>query len=90
MAGSPSSDASAPPATSRTSLPSAVSPTIQPSMNARPFTRARGVASISTMAMIGIGLIAMTMPNGRTSPMASFMAAIVRSRAGGVRLTHAA
>ena len=33
-------------------------PTIQPTRNAGPFTRARGVASISTTAMIGNGLIA--------------------------------
>ena len=48
-----------------------------------PLERARGVASISTTAMIGNGLMAATTAKARTSPMASFMAGDPAARAGG-------
>jgi hypothetical protein len=46
-------------------------PTIQPSMNARLFCRARSLNSIRITAMIGIGLIATPIASGRNSPIAS-------------------
>ena len=52
-------------------VPSSASPSTQPSTNAGPFERARGVASISTTAMIGTGLSATPTPNESTWPMAS-------------------
>ena len=66
VAGSSPSVAPAPPATTRTIVPTNARPTIQPSTKAGPLTRARGVPSISTTAMIGIGLSATPSPNART------------------------
>jgi hypothetical protein len=43
----------------------------QPSANAGPFDRARGVPSMSTIAMIGTGLSATPTAIGRMSPIAS-------------------
>ena len=45
-------------------------PAIHPSAKAGPFARARGVASMSTIAIMGIGLIATTTANGRMFPIA--------------------
>ena len=45
----------------------------QPARNAGPFTFARSENRIRMMAMIGIGLIAMPIANGRTSLMPWFM-----------------
>ncbi len=56
--GCPLSLAFAPLETSSTTVPSSASPAIQPTRNAGPFERARGVASMSTTPMIGIGLMA--------------------------------
>jgi hypothetical protein len=50
--------------------PATVSPATQPIANAIPFARARGVPSISTMAMIGTGLMATPIASGRVSPIA--------------------
>ena len=51
--------------------PAIVRPTIQPSANAGPFDRARGVPSMRTIAMIGTGLIATPTASGRISPIAA-------------------
>ena len=46
------------------------SPTTHPTANAAPFDRARGVASIRITAMIGTGLRATPIADGRRSPIA--------------------
>ena len=69
-AGPPFSLASAPLETSSTIVPTTARPRIHPARNAGPLTRPRGVASISTTAMIGIGLSATPTPNARTCPIA--------------------
>ena len=56
VAGSPASLALAPDAATSTIVPTTARPRTQPSRNIGPFTRPRGVPSISTTAMIGIGL----------------------------------
>ena len=66
VAGSASSLAPAPPATASTIAPTTARPITQPSTNAGPLARARGVLSISTTAMIGIGLSATPTPKVRT------------------------
>ena len=66
VAGSPWLVADAPPATSSTIAPTTANPTIQPARKAGPFTRPFGVASISTTAIIGIGLRATPTPNDST------------------------
>ena len=58
MAGAPRSLADAPAATTSTIVPTTAAPRAQPSTNAGPFTRPRGVPSRRTEAMIGKGLIA--------------------------------
>jgi hypothetical protein len=63
-AGCPSSVASDGPAIASTIEPASATPTIQPSRNAGPFVRARGVTSMSTTATIGIGLTATPTANG--------------------------
>ena len=65
-AGAPPSLASAPLETTRTIAPTAAIPVNHPAMNAGPFARARGVPSISTTPMMGIGLSATPTPNDRT------------------------
>ena len=71
VAGSASSLAPAVPATTSTIAPTTARPSIQPATNAGPLTRARGVPSISTTAMIGTGLSATPTPNERTWPIVS-------------------
>ena len=66
VAGWPESLALAPLETSSTTVPTSESPTIQPSTKAGPLRRARGVASISTTATIGSGLMATPTENDRT------------------------
>ena len=51
--------------------PTMASPASQPAMNNAPFTRARRVVSISTTAMIGIGLKATPTANGSAPPIAA-------------------
>ena len=51
-------------------MPTTERPTSQPSRNDDPLTPPRGVASISTTAMIGIGLRATPRASGRTVPIA--------------------
>ncbi len=63
--GCPSSLALAPLETSSTTVPRIATPAIQPIRNAGPFEGARGVASMSTTPMIGIGLIATATAKGR-------------------------
>ena len=53
--------------------PARARPTIQPSRNAGPFVRARGVPSINTTAMIGTGLIVTPTASDRIWPTASPM-----------------
>ena len=48
-------------------MPTTASPAIHPNRNASPFTVARFENRMSTIAMIGIGLIAIPIANGRTS-----------------------
>ncbi len=47
-----------------------VTPTTQPARNDALFAPARADKSIKMIAMIGIGLIATPIANGRTSPIA--------------------
>jgi hypothetical protein len=68
--GAPLLLASAPLAASSRTVPATASPNTQPAMNAGPFTRPCGVASINTTAMIGTGLSATPTPNERTWPIA--------------------
>jgi hypothetical protein len=58
-------------ATSSAIVPTTISPASQPITNAGPFARVRGVTSISTTAMIGIGLSATPTASGSTRPMAA-------------------
>ena len=51
--------------------PTMASPASQPAMNNGPFTRARRVVSISTTAMIGIGLKATPTASGSAPPIAA-------------------
>src|SRR4051794_32635925 len=67
-------------ATMRPTTPTAVSPTTQPTMNAGPFVRARGVTSMSTTPMIGIGLIPAAIAMGRIWPIACRMRVRPRAR----------
>jgi hypothetical protein len=86
VAGAPSSLASAPLDASNTITPTMVKPTIQPSRNAGPLTRARGVPSMSTTAMIGTGLNATPTANDSTCPIACPIAATMAR--GGVSRHH--
>ena len=70
VAGSLPSLPSDPPERSRTIVPTTERPTSQPSRNDDPLTPPRGVASIRTTAMIGIGLRATPSASGRTAPIA--------------------
>ena len=79
VAGSWSSVAPAPPAATRTTVPTTVRPRTQPATNAGPLTRPRGVASMSTTAMIGTGLTATPTANESTCPIASPMAQAARA-----------
>ena len=78
-AGAPSVLAPAPLAARSTIVPAAASPTIHPATKAGPFTRASGVVSIRTTAMIGIGLSATPTPNDRTWPIACPTAGSLRA-----------
>src|SRR6266581_5281891 len=70
VAGSPDWLAPAGPATASTIVPTMPRPSSQPARNARPLALARGVVSISTTAMMGIGLIAIPIASGSDPPMA--------------------
>ena len=48
-------------------MPTTASPATHPSRNDNPFTVARFENRMRTIAMIGIGLMAMPIANGRTS-----------------------
>lgn len=54
------------PITARLTAPAAATPTSQPSRNDVPLDFAFGVISMSTMATMGIGLIATPTANGRS------------------------
>jgi hypothetical protein len=71
LAGWPSSLAPPGPASASTMAPTTPRPTSQPSTNASPLARARGVVSISTTAMIGTGLNATPIASGNDCPIAS-------------------
>ena len=88
VAGSPALEALAPLEMSSTAVPSTASPAIQPTRNAGPLARARGVASISTTPMIGTGLMATPTANGRLCPIACPMAGTLHEA--GVRANHPA
>ncbi len=58
------------PTTASTIAPTTATPTTHPRRNMNPSARARGVSSISTMAMIGIGLSATPTAYGSNWPIA--------------------
>src|SRR5271166_883806 len=58
------------PATARTMAPTMLRPSSQPRMNAGPLTLALRLVSMSTTAMIGIGLSAIPTASGSDPPMA--------------------
>ena len=51
-------------------VPTTPSPISHPATKAGPLVRARGVVSMSTMAMIGIGLIAIPIASASDPPIA--------------------
>ena len=70
VAGAPDWLALAGPAIARTMAPTMPRPSSHPSRNAGPLVLALGVVSISTTAMIGMGLIAIPIASGSEPPMA--------------------
>src|SRR3954454_6556548 len=70
-AGEPDSPAPAGPAKASTMAPMTPRPTSQPTTNAGPLTLALRLVSMSTTAMIGIGLRAIPTASGSDPPMAS-------------------
>ena len=81
VSGPPSSSCELPLASASIAAPTIVRPATQPSANAGPFERARGVPSMSTIAMIGTGLIATPIASGRICPTASPIGASLHARA---------
>ena len=71
-------------ATVSPTTPTAARPTTQPTTNAGPFERARGVTSMSTTPMIGIGLIPAAIAIGRICPIACLIVRGPRGREAGV------
>jgi hypothetical protein len=71
VAGLPLSLADAPLESSRAIVPTTASPTAQASVNTGPFTRPRGVDSMSVTATMAMGLTATATAKGRTWPIAA-------------------
>ena len=77
-AGEPDLLAPAEPASDSTITPTMSRPNSQPSMKAGPLTRALRLVSMSTTAMIGIGLSAIPTASGSDPPMALPIALLER------------
>src|SRR4051794_8869242 len=86
VAGDPEELAPPAPASGSAIAPTTPRPSSQPSTNMGPLTLARRLVSMSTTAMIGIGLSAIPTASGRDPPMASPMTPPLRGVVSGYHL----